>query len=91
MTPGLSIWFHQPERNVRDADRSPQAQRYARYVGLPFRPLATPPGTATAWTKLRVRGAHTFTVELAGGATLSAALVRRHVHAVRALAFSEAR
>ena len=90
MTPSLSIWFHQPERNVRDADRSPQAQRYARLVGLPFRPLATPPGTGTAWTKARVRGAQAFVVEFAGGATLSAALVRRHVHAVRAVAFSEA-
>lgn len=91
MTPGLSIWFHQPERNVRDADRSPQAQRYARYVGLPFRPLATPPGTATAWTKANVRGAQAFAVEFAGGATLPAALVRKHVHAVRAVASSEAR
>ena len=90
MTPSLSIWFHQPERNVRDADRSPQAQRYARFVGLPFRPLATPPGTATAWTKANVRGAQAFVVELAGGATPSAALVRRHVHAVRAVAYSEA-
>ena len=90
MTPSLSIWFHQPERNVRDADRSPQAQRYARFVGLPFRPLATPPGTATAWTKANVRGAQAFVVELAGGDTPSAALVRRHVHAVRAVAYSEA-
>jgi protein MpaA len=91
MTPSLSIWFHQPERTVRDADRSPLAQRYARYVGLPFRPLATPPGSATAWTKARVRGAQTFTVEFAGGDTLSAAQVRRHVYAVRAVAFSQAR
>ncbi len=87
--PSLSIWFHQPERNVRDADRSPQARRYAGLVGLPFLALATPPGTATAWTKANVSGAQAFVVELAGGATLAATLVRRHVHAVRVLAASE--
>ena len=89
MTPSLSIWFHQPERNVRDADRSPQAQRYARIVGLPFLPLVTPPGTATAWTKANVRGAQAFVVELASG-PLSVTQVRRHVRAVRTAAASEA-
>ena len=89
MTPSLSIWFHQPERNVRDADRSPQAQRYARIVGLPFLPLVTPPGTATAWTKANVRGAQAFVVELASG-PLEAAQVHRHVRAVRTVAASEA-
>ena len=49
--PDLSIWFHQPERNVRDPDRSPEARRYARLVGLPFLPLAAPPGTVAEWTE----------------------------------------
>lgn len=87
--PRLSIWFHQPERNVRDPDRSPQARRYARLVGLPFRPLAAPPGTATEWTKATVPGAAAFVVEFAGGGPLAPATVRRHVRAVRALASSE--
>ena len=87
--PSLSIWFHQPERNVRDPDRSPQARRYAGLVGLPFLPLPAPPGTATEWTKATVPGASAFVVELAAGAPLSVGLVRRHVQAVRAVASSE--
>jgi protein MpaA len=86
--PQLSIWFHQPERNVRDASGSAQAKRYADLVGLPFLALATPPGTATAWTKANVPGAEAFVVELAAG-PLSRAGVGRHLRAVRTLAASE--
>ena len=89
--PRLSIWFHQPERNVRDPDRSPQAKRYARLVGLPFLPLAAPPGTATEWTKATVPGATAFVVEFAAGGPLPPATVGRHLRAVRAPASAEAR
>lgn len=83
--PDLSIWFHQPERNVRDPDASPEARRYARLVGLPFLPLAAPPGTVAEWTEWRVPGAEAFVVELPAG-PLPPAAVARHVAAVRAVA-----
>lgn len=91
MRPRLSIWFHQPERNVRDPDRSAQARRYARLVGLPFRPLTAPPGSATEWTKATVPGATAFVVEFAAAGPLSLATVGQHLRAVRALASAEAR
>ena len=86
--PELSIWFHQPERNVRDEGASAQAKRYARLVGLPFLALATPPGTATAWTEASVPNAVAFVVEFAAG-SLSAKQVHAHTRAVRLLAAAE--
>jgi murein peptide amidase A len=86
--PDLSIWFHQPERNVRDEDGSAQAKRYAKLVGLPFLPLTTPPGTATAWTETNVPGAVAFVVEFAAGA-LRPGQVAAHTRAVRLLAAAE--
>lgn len=83
--PTLSIWYHQPERNVRDPDASPRARRYARLVGLPFLRLAAPPGTVAEWTESRIAGADAFVVELPPG-RLTPAAVRRHVAAVRAVA-----
>lgn len=83
--PQLSIWFHQPERNVRDPDASPSALRYARLVGLPFLPLAAPPGTVAEWTKRKLPGAEAFVVELPPGA-LALSGVDRHLRAVRAVA-----
>jgi protein MpaA len=83
--PQVSIWFHQPERNVRDPAASRSARRYARLVGLPFLPLAAPPGTVAEWTKHAIAGAEAFAVELAPG-TLDPAGVARHVRAVRAVA-----
>lgn len=82
--PDLSIWFHQPERNVRDPDASPAARRYARLVGLPFLPLTAPPGTVAEWTEWRVPGSEAFVVELPAG-PLPAAAAARHVAAVRAV------
>lgn len=82
--PALSIWFHQPERNVRDPTGSAVARRYAHLVGLPFRPLPAPPGTVSQWTMRRVPGATAFVVELPPGA-LSPADASRHVRAVRAV------
>lgn len=83
--PDLSIWFHQPERNVRDPDASPEALRYARLSGLPFLRLAAPPGTVAEWTEWRVPRSEAFVVELPAG-PLSDAAVSRHVAAVRAVA-----
>ena len=83
--PRVSIWFHQPERNVRDPDASPSARRYARLAGLPFLPLAAPPGTVAQWTKRKVSGAEAFAVELAPG-PMDPGGVGRHVRAVRAVA-----
>jgi murein peptide amidase A len=83
--PTLSIWYHQPETNVRDPDASPEARRYAALVGLPFRRLAAPPGTVAEWTERKVTGAEAFVVEFPAGpvGTESAA---RHARAVRVLA-----
>jgi protein MpaA len=83
--PDLSIWFHQPERNVRDPDASLAARRYARLVGLPFLPLAAPPGTVSEWTEWRVPGAEAFVVELPAG-LMSPAAGARHVAAIWAVA-----
>jgi len=83
--PDLSIWYHQPERNVRDPDASPQARRYARLVGLPFRRLSAPPGTVAEWTEARIPGAEAFVVELSAG-PLAPGAVARHVAAARAVA-----
>jgi hypothetical protein len=80
--PELTVWYHQPQANVRITGRSaPLARRYARLVGLPFRPLGSPPGAATAWQRRHFPRAHAFVVELPAG-PLSAASADRHAHAV---------
>lgn len=80
--PAITIWFHQPETNVRDPESSPAARRYAALVGLPFMPLTSPPGTATRWQKRGRPGVEAFTVELPPG-PLSDASASRHARAVR--------
>ena len=83
--PDLSIWYHQPETNVRDPEGSPEARRYARLVGLPFARLAAPPGTVAEWTERKLPGREAFVVELAPG-PLPSGLTSRHAAAVRVLA-----
>jgi protein MpaA len=88
--PALTIWFHQPQTNVRAwNDRDSQAaRRYARVVGLPFRRLRVPPGAATRWQRSVFPEARTFVVELAPG-PLSARAAARHAAAIRSLTRSE--
>ncbi|MBD0329274.1 MAG: penicillin-insensitive murein endopeptidase [Thermoleophilia bacterium] len=84
--PDLTIWYHQPQRNVRIRGRSAAAaRRYARLVGLPFRPLPTPSGAATAWQHRRFPNAVAFVVELPPG-PLSRAAATRHARAALRLA-----
>ena len=86
LRPDVTIWFHQPEANVRAGGGSARAARaYARLVGLPYLPLPVPAGAATAWQTGRFAGSQAFVVELAPG-RLTAAQVARHTRAVRALA-----
>jgi hypothetical protein len=83
--PALTIWFHQPQANVRITGRSaPLARRYARLAGLPFRALGSPPGAATAWQRLHFPRDHAFVVELPAS-RLSARAADRHARAVLAL------
>ncbi len=84
--PDLTIWFHQPEVNVRQGGGSTEsARRYARLVGLPFLALPIPNGAATGWQISTLRGSEAFVVELPRG-PLSAANVELHKRAVRTVA-----
>jgi protein MpaA len=86
--PSLSIWYHQPQTNVRAVGQNiPAARRYARLVGLPFRELPVPPGAATRWQNARFPGRPAFVVELPPGAVSTQAAIR-HVRAVVGLAGS---
>ncbi len=85
LRPDITIWFHQPEINVRAGGGSERAARaYARLVGLPYLPLPVPPGAATAWQTRTIKGSQAFVVELPAG-PLSADDAARHVRAIRAL------
>jgi murein peptide amidase A len=84
--PALTIWYHQPQANVRITGRSePVARRYARLVGLPFRRLGSPPGAATAWQRREFPRSDAFVVELPAGA-LTRRTAERHAAAVLRLA-----
>jgi protein MpaA len=85
--PKLTVWFHQQaEPLVRAWGPSvPAARRYARLVGLPFRRMPWPAGTAPHWQNVDFPGTASFVVELGPG-PLSAAAARRHARAVQALA-----
>jgi protein MpaA len=85
--PALVVWYHQPLALV-DAPESggaAAARRYARIVGLPFRPLPAYPGSLSRWVNARIPAATSFVVELPAG-PLRAAATRRHALAVLALA-----
>jgi protein MpaA len=84
--PRLTVWFHQQaEALVRAWGPSVRAaRRYARLVGLPFRRMRWPAGTAPHWQNTAFPGTVSFVVELAPG-PLSAAAARRHARAIRVL------
>jgi protein MpaA len=84
--PELTVWFHQQsEPLVRAWGPSvPAARRYARLVGLPFRRLRWPAGTAPHWQNTAFRGTSSFVVELAPG-PLTPRAARRHARAVLAV------
>jgi protein MpaA len=88
--PALTIWFHQPQTNVRAWNRrdSQAARRYAGLVGLPFRRLPVPPGAATRWQRQRFPESRAFVVELPPG-PMSPRTVTRHAAAIRSLMRSE--
>jgi protein MpaA len=82
--PDVTLWFHQPQRNVRAWGGSvATARRYASLVGLPFRRLRWPNGSAARWQNLRFPGTASFVVELPPGALANP---ERHARAVLRLA-----
>ena len=89
LRPRVTIWFHQPWGQVLAPCRGEAAlqRRYARIAGLPVKRCrgSELPGTATRWQAHALRGSTAFVVELGPG-RLTAAAVRRHARAVRAVA-----
>jgi protein MpaA len=89
LRPRLTIWFHQPWGQVLAPCHGAAAiqRRYARIAGLPVQRCrgSTLPGTATRWQMHALQGSRAFVVELGPG-RLTAAAVRRHARAVRAVA-----
>jgi protein MpaA len=84
--PAVTVWFHQPVDIVRAFGHSiPAARRFARLVGLRFRRIAWPSGSATNWQNHHFPAAASFVVELPPG-QLSKADAARYARAVRALA-----
>jgi hypothetical protein len=84
--PQLTLWFHQPASLVRAWGGSVRAARiYAGLVGLPFRRLPWPAGTAPNWQNHRLPGTSSFVVELPPG-RLAAGEASRYAHAALALA-----
>jgi hypothetical protein len=85
LRPEVTVWFHQPEALVRaTGPTAAVARRFAVQVGLPFRDLPRPRGSATDWQERALRGTHAFVVELpAGGLDIRAS--GRYVIALRSL------
>jgi predicted deacylase len=86
--PRYTIWFHQHMDLVWAYGRSTAAGRaYARLAGMRFYHHVWVPGSGTRWQNHLAGGGASFTVELPAG-ELSAAGVRRQVHAVLRLPFA---
>jgi protein MpaA len=84
--PDITIWFHQPQTIVRAFGGSePTARRYAHLVGMVYRRIHWPSGSAPNWQNHRYPGRPAFVVELAPG-PLSRASALRHARAIRRLA-----
>jgi hypothetical protein len=83
--PDVTIWYHQPQGLVRAWGASvPEARRYARAAGEPFRAIRWPRGTAPNWQNHRCPGTTSFVVELPPGGMTHDRL-SRHRRAVLAL------
>jgi protein MpaA len=71
LRPEATVWFHQHHARrplVRAWGRSvPDARRYARLAGLPFRRIPWPAGTAPHWQNRRLAHGSSFVVELPRG------------------------
>ena len=68
LRPEVTVWFHQPEDLVRATGVSSGiARRFAQQVGLPFRDLPRPPGSATDWQERVLPATRGFVVELPAG------------------------
>jgi protein MpaA len=88
--PDVTIWFHQPQTIVRAYGQSqPTARRYAHLVGMVYRRIHWPSGSAPNWQNHRFPGRPAFVVELAPG-PLSRAGSLRQARAIRRLAASPA-
>jgi hypothetical protein len=89
LRPRVTIWFHQPWGQVLAPCRGAAAlqRRYARIAYLPVKRCrgSDLPGTATRWQMHALPASRAFVVELGPG-RLTAAAVRRHARAVRAVA-----
>jgi N-acetylmuramoyl-L-alanine amidase len=84
--PRVTLWYHQALRMVVKADGDTALERlYSRRSGLSRKSLPPYHGTATSWQNHSFEGDSAFVVELPGG-RLDAAGVRRHAHAVLAVA-----
>jgi hypothetical protein len=84
--PDITIWFHQPQTIVRAYGQSePTARRYAHLVGMVYRRIHWPSGSAPNWQNHRFPGRPAFVVELPPG-PLSSSSARRQAQAIRRLA-----
>jgi N-acetylmuramoyl-L-alanine amidase len=84
--PRVTVWYHQHMRLVDNSGGDRFLERlYARRSGLPYRPIAPLPGTATSWQNARFARDSAFVVELPAG-PLDTRGSKRHAAAVLALA-----
>ena len=84
--PRVTVWYHQQLRLVDRSGGDRALERlYARRSGLPYRPIAPLPGTATSWQNHSYPGDSAFVVELPPG-PLDRAGTGRHARAVLAVA-----
>jgi murein peptide amidase A len=85
LRPDLTIWFHQPFGLVDRSGGTPSIERrFAQLIGLPYRGIHRPPGSASSWQNRLLPQSTAFVVELP--ATVGSPLVGRAARAVRALA-----
>jgi protein MpaA len=83
--PAVTIWYHQPQDQVRAWDGSVAlARRFAGQVGLHYATLGWPSGSATHWQNVTL-GDKAFVVEFPPG-PLTTGEVGRNVRAVLAIA-----